>query len=210
MNTLACPFRLLFVGSSASCGADRLLDILEAALRGGVDAFLLREKSMPGGPLLSLAREARKRTARAGALFFVSDRIDVALASGADGVQLPENSFTPEETRRLLGPEGRIGRSVHDPAGAREAERRGADFVLAGPVFATPGKERLLGVRGAAELRAALGIPAIPIGGIDEARVPEIRRAGFRAIAVVRAIASAADPEAAARRLRALLEAHLS
>ncbi|MFH1679199.1 MAG: thiamine phosphate synthase [Candidatus Eisenbacteria bacterium] len=201
------PFRLLFVGSRAIAGGERYLEILEAALRGGADAFLLREKTMEGGPLLALAREARERTARAGALFLVSDRIDVAIASGADGVQLPENSFIPEEARRLLGAGKRIGRSVHDLGGAREAERRGADFVVVGPLYPTPGKGRALGAPAAGGIRASIGIPAVAVGGIDEGRVPEVRSAGFGAIAVIRAIAEAGDPETAARSLRARLEA---
>jgi thiamine-phosphate pyrophosphorylase len=96
---------------------------------------------------------------------------------------------------------------VHDLAGARAAEAAGADFVLLGPVFPTPGKARVLGPEGAAAVRRALAVPIVPIGGIDAARIRALRGAGFGSVAVIRAIAAAPDPETAARRIRALLEA---
>ncbi|RPJ40472.1 MAG: thiamine phosphate synthase [Candidatus Latescibacterota bacterium] len=205
--TRSVSFRLLFVGSRALVSEERYLAVAGAALRGGADAFLLREKDLAGRALLSLARGARRVATGTNALLIVSDRLDVALASGADGAQLPERSFTPKEARALLGEERLIGRSVHDLSGALRAEKDGADFVLIGPVYPTPGKERALGPAGAAAIRASLSIPAVAIGGIDAERAREVLAAGFDRIAVVRAIASARDPEAAARTLRARLEA---
>jgi thiamine-phosphate pyrophosphorylase len=201
------PFRLLFVGSLAVSGEERFEAVLEAAIRGGADAFLLREQDLGGGALLRLARVAREITARSNALLLVSERLDVALASGADGVQLPENSFTPQEARAVLGRERLIGRSVHDRNGALRAEKDGADFVILGPVFPTPGKERTLGPSEAGAIRRSLSIPAVAIGGIDRERLPDLLEAGFESIAVIRALAAAPDPEAAARDLRRLLDA---
>ncbi|MBN1824854.1 MAG: thiamine phosphate synthase [Candidatus Eisenbacteria bacterium] len=202
------PFRFLFIGSRETSGEGRFAAALEGALRGGADAFLLREKRMAGGPLLRLALASAPAVRAAGALFLLSDRIDVAIAAGADGVQLPENGFTPGEARSLVGPDRLIGRSVHDEAGAREAERAGADFLLVGPVFPTPGKERFaLGPERAAAIRRAVRIPAAAVGGIDPQCAGRVRAAGFEAIAVIRAVASAADPErAAAETLRAFVE----
>ncbi len=205
MRDKDAPFRLLYVGSTAVSGKEGFLPLLEAVLRGGADAFLLREKRMGGGELLSLAREARERTSVAGAVFLVSDRIDVALASGADGVQLPENSFTPEDARALLGPGRLVGRSVHDREGAVCAERAGADFLVVGPVFETPGKGPALGLSKAAEIRSAVGVPCLAVGGIDAERLPSVLSAGFAGAAAIRALAAAPDPEAAARSFRRVL-----
>lgn len=204
MSGRETPFSLLVIGSLKKTGEDRFFDVLDAALRGGADAFLLREKEAGGALLFRLAAAARERTRRAGALLLVSDRIDVALAAGADGVHLPENSFAPDEARRLLPPNRLIGRSVHDEAGAREAERRGADYVVVGPLFATPGKERFaLGLEKARTILAAVSIPVLAVGGITESNAPTVAAAGFTGAAVIRAVASAADPERAASRIRA-------
>jgi len=202
------PFRFLFIGSREASGEERYAAALEGALRGGADAFLLREKKMNGGPLLALARASAPPVRDAGALFLVSDRIDVAIAAEADGVQLPESGFTPEEARALLGTERWIGRSVHDEEGAREAERAGADYLLVGPVFPTPGKERFaLGPERAAAIRRAAGIPAAAVGGIDPSNAGRVRAAGFEAFAVIRAVAAANNPErGAAETLRAFRE----
>ena len=96
----------------------------------------LREKDMPGGPLLELAHRLRDLTAGR-ALFIVNERMDVALASQADGVQLGEDAMPVEATRELAA-HSLIGRSVHDPQGAAEAERAGADFLVAGTIFSSP------------------------------------------------------------------------
>jgi len=200
---IALPFHLLFIGSMDVSGEGRFFDVLGAALRGGADAFLLREKRMDGGPMFRLAVEGRHMTRVAGTLFLVSDRIDVALASGADGVHLPENSFTTEEARRLVRPGMLVGRSVHDEACAKLAEERGTDYILVGPVFETPGKERFaLGVERAAAIADSVSIPSVAVGGIDGTNIAEVA-ARFPAAAVIRAIAAAPDPARAAAELRA-------
>ena len=200
-------FGLLFVGSRKVSGEERFFSVLEEALSGGADAFLLREKDLGGGELLRMAKRAREMTRAHGALLLLSDRIDVALAAGADGVHLPENSFTPKEARRLVGAERLVGRSVHDREGALAAERGGADFLVLGPLFETPGKERFrLGAERAAEVARQVEIPVTAIGGIDEKNVGEVVAAGFRSVAVIRAIAGAGDPRSAAARLIGALE----
>jgi len=198
---------LLFVGSRKVSGEERYFSVLEEALAGGADAFLLREKDLAGGDLFHMAKRAREMTRAHGALLLISDRIDVALAAGADGVHLPENSFTPEEARGLLGAERVVGRSVHDREGALAAERGGADFLVLGPVFETPGKERFrLGARRAAEIAGEVRVPVTAIGGIDEGNVGEVVAAGFRSVAVIRAIAAAENPREAAARLVGAVE----
>ncbi len=204
--------RLLFIGNLKMTGKDSFFPVLEAALRGGVDAFLLREKEMEGRELLHLAIEARKVTRRARARLIVSDRVDIALLAEADGVHLPECSLRPSEVRRIesdrrpvLSP-GRpliVGRSVHSLSGAIEAAADGADYLMAGPVFETPGKGPPLGLEQFGTITGAVRIPVIAVGGIDISRIQEIRRAGIRSAACIRAIAVAPNPELATRRMMA-------
>src|SRR5207245_10385649 len=108
--------------------------VVEAALDAGLPAVQLRHKDLPGRPLLALAERLRAATARTGALLFVNDRLDVALAAGADGVQLGTGSVPVDVARRLLPPGALVGVSTHAPGEAATA----ADFALFGPVWETP------------------------------------------------------------------------
>ncbi len=157
-------------------------------MRGGADAFLLREKALEGRALLELATAARTITRAHGAKLLVSDRFDVALAAEADGVHLPETGFDPRDVRAQSGKRLLIGRSVHDAGGARKAGAAGADYLMLGPVFSTPGKNPL-GPGAAGEIARACSIPVTAVGGIDATRVEELGALGFRSFAVIRAIA---------------------
>ena len=135
------------------------------------------------------------------ARLFVNDRLDVALAVGAAGVQLGAGSLDPEDARRLE-PRWWIGKSVHDLGEAAAARAGGADYLLVGPLYRTathPDREPL----GPARLGAivALGLPVIAIGGVTPARVGEVRRAGAYGVAAIRALWDAADPADAARQM---------
>ena len=137
---------------------------------------------------------------------FVNDRLDVALAAAATGVQLTGDSL-PVDAARKLRPEWWIGRSVHSVAQARSAQAEGADYLLAGPVFETathPGAAPL----GVAALReiVELGHPVIAIGGIDPARARDLARIGVYGVAAIRALWDAPEPAAAARALLEALE----
>ncbi|HMA39842.1 MAG TPA: thiamine phosphate synthase [Gemmatimonadales bacterium] len=137
---------------------------------------------------------------------FVNDRLDVALAAGAIGVQLTGDSL-PVDAARKLRPEWWIGRSVHSVAQARSAQAEGADYLLAGPVFETathPGATPL----GVAALRniVALGHPVIAIGGIDPARVRDLARVGVYGVAAIRALWDAPEPGDATRAFLEALE----
>lgn len=186
-------------------GGRPLGDVLEAALRGGVDLFQLRDKSASDEEILDCAAQARELCAAAGALFVVNDRPDLALAAGADGVHVGQYDGPIESARAVVGPHRIVGRSTHEPA--HLAACAGADYVAVGPVHATPTKPGRAAagidyVRHAAA-HAPAGVPWFAIGGIDIGNVREIAAAGARRIVVVRAIAEATDPEAAARGLRA-------
>ena len=163
----------------------------------------VREKDLPGGSLLELAGEIK--TAVAGrALLLVNERVDVALAAGASGVQLGEEALPTSHARDILGEEFLIGRSVHSVEGAREAAAQGADFLVVGTMYSTrshhgaaPAGPELL-----RQISRRCDLPLIGIGGINEGNLGEVLSAGAAGIAVITSIMDAADPEAAARRLK--------
>jgi thiamine-phosphate pyrophosphorylase len=141
----------------------------------------------------------------AGALLFVNERVDVALAVRAQGVQLGQGAMSPVDARRLRR-DWWIGASVHDVEEAHAARDAGADYLVVGPVYATashPGRPPL-GVEGFAEM-AAIGLPAIAIGGITVERVGAVRAAGAYGIGAIRALWDASDPARAARDMLAAL-----
>lgn len=195
---------LLYFVCDRRPGGRPLSDVLPAALRGGVDVFQLRDKHASDEEILESAAEARALCAAAGALFIVNDRPDLAVAAGADGVHVGQDDTPVAEARAVVGAERIVGRSTHEPA--HLAACAGADYVAVGPIHATPTKPGrpaagIEYVRHAA-VHAPTGVPWFAIGGIDATNVRSIAAAGARRIVVVRAIAEADDPEAAARELR--------
>lgn len=179
-----------------------LAGFLEAAVRGGVDLVQVREKGLSDRELLSVLEEARELTRRLGVPLVVNDRPDLAVLAGADYVHLGQDDL-PVETARAFGVG--VGLSTHTLA---EVDGADADYIGVGPVYSTPTKEGrpavgLELVRHAAE-RAR--VPWFAIGGIDASNAADVIAAGATRIAVVRAIGDAADPEAAARALRATLD----
>ena len=184
------------------------LEVIAAALRGGVTAVMLREKDLPPSELLDAARELRALTRQARALLIVNGRDDVAVASDADGVHLGWKSRPPAEVRGIVGTDRLIGVSTHAPDECRRAAETGADYVTFGPVFSTPSKEGLVEVQGLAGVRRArigLGIPLLGLGGIDAANAGSVVAAGADGVALIRAIGAAADAEEAAREMAAAL-----
>jgi thiamine-phosphate pyrophosphorylase len=191
--------RLYFI-----CGIDRLA-ALEPALRGGVDVFQLRDKHAADDELLRAAATARALCDEHGVLFVVNDRPDLAVAARADGVHLGQDDMAIEEARAIVGPGVLIGRSTHSPEQVDRAA--GADYIGVGPVHATPTKlgRPAVGLDLVAHAAAHARVPFFAIGGIDAANLGAVVAAGATRAAVVRAIADAPDPEAAARALRAAL-----
>ena len=180
--------------------------LLEAALRGGVDIVQLRDKQLPDDELVEAAAAFRHACAAHGALFVLNDRPDLVAACGADGVHVGQSDASVADARAAVGEDRLVGLSIETEA--QLAATGGADYLGVGAVFATPTKTE--SVAGGLELvRAAAArvtIPWFAIGGIDLANVAEVATAGAPAVAVVRAIRDAGDPEAAARALRAALE----
>jgi thiamine-phosphate pyrophosphorylase len=180
-----------------------------AALRGlppGAVAVHLREKDLGGGALLALARALRRACDVAGQLLLVNDRLDVALAAGADGVHLPSAGVPVADARRMLGPAALVGSSCHSRADVARALREGASYATFSPVFDTPSKRQFGAPVGVPALReaAALGLPLVALGGIDAARMPEVRAAGAVGVAAIRAWLVGDDPGAAVRALLGL------
>ena len=201
-------FYLYLVTDRKQTGGRPLVDVVKAALEGGVRAVQLREKDLMGRDLYLLARDLRDLTARYDALLLINDRVDVALAVEADGVHLGQASFPAAEARRLLGPEKLIGVSTHSPEEIVAA--RGADFVVFGPVYFTPSKVAYGEPQGVDRLREAVAqspYPVFAIGGIIAERVREVRAVGARGIAVISAIISSPDPREATQSFLVALDA---
>lgn len=187
---------------------ERIVELASAALRGGAQVLQLRHKGIARGDLLSLARRLRALTATAGALFVVNDFVDVALLAGADGVHLGPDDLDLAAARKLAGDRLLIGASASSVQAAQTAVAAGADYIGCGPAFATPIKERkgVIGPSGVAAVTAAVSVPVFAIGGINESNLAQLTVLGVRRACVIRAVAGAADPESAARRLRTMLD----
>lgn len=199
-------FRLYFVTDRKQANGRPLLDVVHAALDGGVRAVQLREKDLEGGDLYRLAAALRQLTTRYQARLLINDRLDVALAVDADGVHLGQTSFPVSTARQLLGPNKLIGVSTHSQE--EIAEAAGADFVLFGPVYFTPSKATYGEPQGIERLRAAVtrnSLPVIAIGGIKLEQISEVMLAGAHGIGVITAISASANPAQAARDLLARL-----
>ena len=186
-----------------------LLWVLEQALDGGVRAVQLREKDLEGKELFNLAEKVRDLCARYHAALFINDRIDVACAIDADGVQLGKTSLPIETARELLGPIRTIGASTHSLEETRDAERQGADFILFGPVYFTASKAAYGAPQGLAALKKIvenIALPVYAIGGIKPENVEEVMSAGSRGIALISAVMAAIDPKTTSRMLQTQLQ----
>jgi thiamine-phosphate pyrophosphorylase len=185
--------------------------LLDAALRGGVDVIQLRDKSLDDDGIVAAARAFRAAADAAGALFVLNDRPELVAACGADGVHVGQDDVSPSEARASVGADRIVGRSTHTPAQLAAAEADPAvDYYAVGPVHATPTKpgRPAAGLSYVAHAAQAATKPWFAIGGIDAGTVGAVVAAGAQRIVVVRAIAGAPDPEAAARALRDALEVH--
>lgn len=203
---LARALRLVVLTDRGLAATRKLEDVVAAAIEGGARAIQLRNKGESARELFEVGRRLRALTREADALFFVNDRVDVALALGADGVHLGPDDLSVASVRDAV-PEGFIiGRSADDPAVARKAVADGADYIGCGTVYPTKTKTdagAVIGTEGLRRVVEAVEVPVVGIGGITAALAPEVAEAGATGIAVVGAIMSAPDPAAAARALLA-------
>jgi len=194
---------LYFVTSEGMSRGRATLDIVRAALAGGVRLIQLREKEMSIRHLLDLARSVRVLTADSGAFLIINDHIDVALSIGADGVHLGQRDF-PVADARKIAPDFIIGASSHSVEEARAAEAEGASYVNIGPLFPTQTKQwndNFLGLEGLKRIAPAVNIPFTVMGGIKKCHIPDLIAAGAETIALVTAVTAAQDPKRAAQEL---------
>ena len=206
---MATPnFDLYLVTDRAQTRGRDLLAVLEQALEGGVKAIQLREKDLGGKALFHLAEKTRKLCDRYDALLLINDRIDVALAVDAAGVQLSTTSLPIRAARALLGAQKLIGASTHSLDEARQAQSSGVDFVLFGPVYFTPSKASFGAPQGLDALKkivANLRVPVYAIGGIKPENLIDVHRLGVRGVALISAIIGADRPKEAATAMTQLL-----
>lgn len=200
--------RLYAVTDRAWVGRQTLPEQVEAALKGGATCVQLREKELDGTALLEEAKVLAALCRRYGVPLIINDNVEVALASGADGVHVGQDDLTVEQVRRLAGDRLIVGVSAHTVEQALAAQAGGADYLGVGAVFATATKSdaHVLPRETLAEICRAVDIPVVAIGGIGEDNLLQLAGTGVDGVALVSAIFSAPDVEGQCRKLRALSE----
>jgi thiamine-phosphate pyrophosphorylase len=193
-------FKLYLITDRTQTKGRDLLWLIEQALDAGVKAIQLREKDLAGRDLFSLAEKASQLCRNYGSSLFVNDRLDIALAVNAAGVQLGNASVPIALARQLLGAQKMIGVSTHSFNEALEAQRQGADFVLFGPVYFTPSKAAYGAPQGLDKLKEIVGkisLPVYAIGGIKLENILDLRSMGVSGVALISAIMSSDAPKQA-------------
>lgn len=188
MNKL--NFSYYLITDRKACAPRSITEVVEEACRYGIKALQLREKDLSGRRLFELAQQLRQVTARYDALLFINDRVDIALAAGADGVHCRETSLSPK-TIRELSDDLIIGASVHSVQRAREACRASADFLMFGPVFHTPSKASYGQPQGINKLQKVsenVSCPVFAVGGITPKRGTQCFKAGAAGVAGISSI----------------------
>ncbi|MBI4282557.1 MAG: thiamine phosphate synthase [Chloroflexi bacterium] len=194
---------LCLVTDRTLCGPNLLEKKVAAAMSGGVDMVQLREKDLPASELLELALKLRSIT-RGKALLVINDRLDVALAAGADGLHLPQDSLSVQDARRVVPSHLLVGKSVHDLTSTSLAAKEGADYLVLGTIFPTsshPGAHTG-GLNLISTVTRQVDAPVLAIGGVNSSNVASVVGAGAKGVAVISAILAAPDPERAARELK--------
>ncbi|MBI4832256.1 MAG: thiamine phosphate synthase [Candidatus Lindowbacteria bacterium] len=197
-------FDLYLITDRRQCGTRDLVACVEQALRGGARAVQLREKDLSTRERFEFGTALRRLTSEFRAKLLINGDSALALAIGADGVHLPQDSLPARVCRKLIGPEMLIGVSTHTIEEAREAADDGADFITYGPVYHTPSKVQYGEPVGLHSLRAAcdvVGLPVFALGGLKADNLEQVLSAGAAGVAMISAILGENDLEAAASRL---------
>jgi thiamine-phosphate pyrophosphorylase len=171
---------------------------LQGALKAGIRSVQLREKDMSVGELTQYAIKVREMTREYNASLFVNDRIDVAMAVGADGVHLGRRSIPVQAARRIANEDFIIGVSTHSIKEAADAWNEGADFITFGPVYETPSKMkygRPLGINMLRKAASSIKIPVYAIGGINKGNISDVMETGVKGAAMISALLGADDVE---------------
>ena len=202
------PSRLYGIYDPTQSKGRPLDKVLKELITGGGRMVQLRFKELPAKEFLDLALEAKRETARVGCLLIVNDRVDVAMAAGADGVHLGQEDLPLAVARRLLGRKI-IGISTHNLSQALEAQQGGADYIGFGPILGTRTKQTGYAPRGLdmlREVRRAVSLPIVAIGGLSEENVREVWQAGADAVAMISSLVGAKDISEATQRILALAQ----
>ncbi|OGO53435.1 MAG: thiamine-phosphate diphosphorylase [Chloroflexi bacterium RBG_16_68_14] len=197
----------VIIDPEACVGRDPV-EVARLALEGGASMLQWRDKRRDKGEQLAQARAVRELCARHGALFIANDHVDLALVLRADGVHLGQKDLPVEAVRPLAPPEFLIGVSTNNAEEARRAQAGGASYVAVGSIFPTGSKEttRPASPERLREVKAAVTLPVVAIGGINASNIDEVLAAGADAVAVISAVCGAADLRAAARELAGRFE----
>lgn len=188
-----------------------VIDQITMAIDGGVNMVHLRERNLPTSELYDLAMKIREVTNKR-ALFFINDRVDLAIACQADGVQIGSTGLPMNVVRMLVGSDVWIGKSVHSTEEALTAQNEGADLVLLGTIFPSRSHPDIAGV-GVGEIQrtcSVIDLPVIAIGGINQYNIIDVIHSGALGAAVITAIMGSSDPYGESRRLSELINNNLS
>lgn len=203
-------YRLCLVTDRALAHGRPLVEVVSRAVMGGVTMVQLREKTATTRAFLDEARALKAVLGGKNVPLIVNDRVDIALAIGADGVHLGQTDMPVEAVRALIGPGKLIGLSITDAEQIGRADAAAADYLGIGPIHpqkTKPDASTPLGLGGFAKLRRLSGKPVLAIGGVKASDVPMLVEEGATGVAVVSAIMAAEDPEAAARAFMAAWQA---
>lgn len=201
--------RLYLVTDQSLTRGRPLADVVAAAVQGGVTCVQLREKQLDTRAFLAQAQALKALLAPHGVPLIINDRIDIALACGAEGVHLGQSDMPVQAARQLLPAHVFIGWSVESMDDVRDSAALPLDYLGVSPVFATPTKtdtKTAWGLDGLAQVRAATALPLVAIGGIHAGNAQAVLRAGADSLAVVSALCAAPDPRAAAADLRGVCD----
>ena len=196
---------LYFITDSSSVSAEKFLPSVEAACKGGATIIQLREKNKSTREYLELAANVHEITARYKVPLIIDDRVDVALAIGAEGVHVGQTDMPVAMARKLMGPNKIVGATTKTVPQALEAYKQGADYLGVGAIYPTTTKvvTSLTSVETLKEIVKAVPIPVNAIGGLNKENIGVLRGTGIAGICAVSAIQKSSDPEAAARELKA-------
>lgn len=185
-----------------------VLDDVNSALSAGVKIIQYREKDLETRKMIDEAKKISRSCRENGALFIINDRVDIALATDADGAHLGNEDMPYQDARRLLGDKKIIGLTVHDIGEAIESERIGADYIGISPIFETTTKQDAgapSGVDLIKFIKKAVKIPFVAIGGINQDNIKSVLEAGARSIAAISATVASDDVEKECKKFREVI-----
>ena len=200
---------LYLVTDRRLCGGKPLEEVIIKAVKGGVAYVQLREKDISTRFFVEEAKRVKKLLEPYKVPLIINDRVDVALACGAEGVHIGQEDMPYEIVRKLMGPKAIIGLSVEKWEDVEASQKLDVSYIGVSPVFSTPTKKDTKdawGLEGLAKIKAYSRHPMVAIGGINEFNVKEVIKAGADCVAVVSAICAAADPATATRNLKNIID----